>query len=111
MENKKYTFIQKILAAFQNRSVEWCYASDVEKMIMSYKSLNEEDKETFGKEIQQMRLVSKLIKVSNEINKGDMKSTADWISIPKITIKDLANEHNVSLAEMEDILENYLKPE
>lgn len=51
MEKKTYTFWQKLVAAFAQESVEWHYATYVEKLIMRYKALSEEDKKIFLNEI------------------------------------------------------------
>ena len=39
----KYTFLQKLRAAMMNVNVEWLYSTEVERMIMRFKSLSEEE--------------------------------------------------------------------
>lgn len=48
---KKYTFLQKLLAIYNNTTPEWFYATDLEKAIMSFEYLSEKEKEDFFKEI------------------------------------------------------------
>lgn len=43
----KYTFLQKLRAAFAGVNAEWLYSTEVEKMIMRFKSLSEEEQKEF----------------------------------------------------------------
>jgi hypothetical protein len=44
---RKYTFLQKLRASMMNVNVEWLYATEVERMIMRFKSLSEEEQKEF----------------------------------------------------------------
>lgn len=51
MNEKKYTFRQKLIASLCNRNVEYYYATKIDKMVMKYNSLSENDKKDFLKKI------------------------------------------------------------
>ena len=50
MKNK-YTIKQKLIASFCNENVEWHYATEVERLIMRFQLLSDEDRREFLKKI------------------------------------------------------------
>jgi hypothetical protein len=48
---KKYELWQKIWAAYNNMSPEWYYATNLEKAIMTFNNLSDEEKRDFIIEI------------------------------------------------------------
>jgi len=47
MEKRKYTFWQKLIAAICNVNVEWFYVTRVERLVMTFNSLSEDEKREF----------------------------------------------------------------
>ena len=48
---KKYTFIQELVAAFAGTNVKWYYANKVERMKIMFDALSEDDKREFLKKL------------------------------------------------------------
>lgn len=50
-QNKKYTWLQKFVASMYNEAPEWYYATPLERVVMEYEGLSDDDKTQFFQEI------------------------------------------------------------
>lgn len=48
---REYTFLEKLLAAFAGVNVEWYCASKIDRLVMTFNSLSEEEKKEFLKKV------------------------------------------------------------